>query len=536
MAIGRLSVKVGKAGKAGPHAAYISREGQYAQCLERGEKLEATEAGNMPAWATGQPQQFWQAADTFERANGTTYREMEIALPRELEPEQRADLIREFVRQEIGERHAYQWAIHTPRAADGGDQPHVHLMFSERQIDGIERDPDQYFKRYNAKAPEKGGARKGFGPGDGQTLTKTERADNLKELRGRWELMCNEHLERAGHSQRIDMRSYAERGLPIAPEIKQLPSEWRGEGKARVIELREARQDARQAQRELSREVPDIKTEIKSQDDERLWLEAEIEKKQWQQDYVQRISAAELGRYIERLKPAAVIDLVERDEAVRKAHSEHQDLKRRQSEAGRAAVSARDQAQAWREAHKVQSWFHKKEFGHSPKLKEMEEQHELHRAEWQRLGPLVDKAGWNVQTVSDQVSERIRREQAPTLAKVAELEKLRQDKVRQELEQQKQERADREARQEKQAVVEAFCSMAADRTDKVSGWDDTGSKWQATPKKLQTLIDRYNSETDEWREKIRLALTEDPETQQKVRALLEEQQANYRENDYGPSI
>ena len=40
MAIGRLSMKVGKAGKAGPHAAYIAREGQYASRLERGEKLE----------------------------------------------------------------------------------------------------------------------------------------------------------------------------------------------------------------------------------------------------------------------------------------------------------------------------------------------------------------------------------------------------------------------------------------------------------------------------------------------------------------
>lgn len=45
MAIGRLSMKVGKAGKAGPHAAYIAREGQYANRLERGERLEATEAG-----------------------------------------------------------------------------------------------------------------------------------------------------------------------------------------------------------------------------------------------------------------------------------------------------------------------------------------------------------------------------------------------------------------------------------------------------------------------------------------------------------
>ena len=145
MAIGRLSMKVGKAGKAGPHAAYIAREGQYANRLDKGERLEATEVGNMPAWAADQPQAFWQAADAFERSNGTTYREMEIALPRELDAAQRVELVKDWVRQEIGDRHAYQWAIHVPLALDGKDQPHVHLMFSERQVDGIERDPEQYF-------------------------------------------------------------------------------------------------------------------------------------------------------------------------------------------------------------------------------------------------------------------------------------------------------------------------------------------------------------------------------------------------------
>lgn len=166
MAIGRLSMKVGKAGKAGPHAAYIAREGQYANRLDKGERLEATEVGNMPAWAADQPQAFWQAADAFERSNGTTYREMEIALPRELDAAQRVELVKDWVRQEIGDRHAYQWAIHVPLALDGKDQPHVHLMFSERQVDGIERDPEQYFKRYNGKSSEKGGARKEYGQVD----------------------------------------------------------------------------------------------------------------------------------------------------------------------------------------------------------------------------------------------------------------------------------------------------------------------------------------------------------------------------------
>lgn len=95
MATAHLSVKVGKTGKGTPHAEYISRTGKYAKKLEQGEKLEATESGNMPAWAEENPLTFWQAADQYERANGTVYREHEIALPRELTAEQRAELVRE---------------------------------------------------------------------------------------------------------------------------------------------------------------------------------------------------------------------------------------------------------------------------------------------------------------------------------------------------------------------------------------------------------------------------------------------------------
>jgi hypothetical protein len=49
MASYHLSVKVGAKGKALPHANYIAREGDYK--TRQGEKLEATEHGNMPEWA-----------------------------------------------------------------------------------------------------------------------------------------------------------------------------------------------------------------------------------------------------------------------------------------------------------------------------------------------------------------------------------------------------------------------------------------------------------------------------------------------------
>ncbi|MEI2781252.1 MAG: MobA/MobL family protein [Candidatus Competibacter sp.] len=270
MALARLSMKLGKAGKAAAHAAYIAREAQYAHRLQSGERLEAKETGNLPAWAEDRPNLFWQAADRHERANGTTYREMEIALPRELTPAQRLALVRGFVLQELGARHAYQWAIHNPKAADGDEQPHVHLMFSERRADGIERDPERYFRRHNPKAPEKGGARKGYGPYGGGYLSKVERVAHLKGLRQRWEIACNAALADAGHAERIDLRSHAERGLTAPPERKQLPSQWRQpETRAAVLAFRQARAERAEAQAAVNRTLPNPGAAIIQLDAER---------------------------------------------------------------------------------------------------------------------------------------------------------------------------------------------------------------------------------------------------------------------------
>ena len=123
MASYHCTVKVGGKGKAAAHGAYISREGKYSG-RNRYEDLEATGYGNMPKWAEHNPQHFWNAADEYERANGATCREIEVALPRELTADQRRELVEDFIKQEIGENHAYQWAIHTPKAAlEKGEQP-----------------------------------------------------------------------------------------------------------------------------------------------------------------------------------------------------------------------------------------------------------------------------------------------------------------------------------------------------------------------------------------------------------------------------
>jgi hypothetical protein len=235
MASYHLSVKVGAKGKALPHASYIAREGDYK--TRQGEKLEATEHGNMPEWAKENPSLFWQCADQYERKNGTTYREIEIALPRELSPEQRKDLVKNFVEQELGNKHAYTWAIHTPKASiEGGEQPHAHIMFSERIQDGINRSPDQFFKRYNSKNPDRGGCQK-----SNTAKTAEQRRIELTELRERFANLQNAYLEKYGHESRVDHRSLADQGIERQPE-KHLG--WKGsqnqEFKDLILEYREA--------------------------------------------------------------------------------------------------------------------------------------------------------------------------------------------------------------------------------------------------------------------------------------------------------
>ena len=176
---------------------YIEREGRYEQNRE---ELEHKEHGNMPEWAEDDPGAYWEAADEHERANGRLYSEVQFALPKELGEAEQRELAGEFTERVCSkERLPYTLAIH--RGGANGENPHAHLMFSERGHDGIERSGEQWFRRYNRQAPEKGGARKSRAAKAGDWLEKTRKA---------WEQTANRALERAGRSERIDGRSLAD--------------------------------------------------------------------------------------------------------------------------------------------------------------------------------------------------------------------------------------------------------------------------------------------------------------------------------------
>jgi hypothetical protein len=230
----RLHVAFKSSSKAPPaaaHAQYIARDGQY----EKRGGIELVESGNMPEFAQADPYAFWAAADAHERANGRTYTELQIALPRELDPAQRQELAREATRELMGERFAYTLAVHVPLAKDNIDQPHMHLMFSERIVDERTRaiPEEQFFKRNGAKK-------------DRDTWHSREKPEEVRET---WVAMMNRAMERAGLEQRMDARSWADQGREDLAELRE-PKLLGGEGRE-AVELRQQVEELRQKRETL---------------------------------------------------------------------------------------------------------------------------------------------------------------------------------------------------------------------------------------------------------------------------------------------
>ena len=211
MAIYHLNVRYcskSKGQSAKAKSDYINREDKYSKRLD---DLQISGFGNMPKFAENNPDKFWEASDIYERANARVCTEIVFALPRELTNAQNQDLVQSFINSTVNtERNKlpYSFAIHNDKE---GNNPHCHLIFSERQLDGIDRTEQNFFKRANAKSPEKGGAMK--------TVDFRDR-EFIQSVRKTWREQANQALEQYGHTARIDERSYKEQGVEQAPRAR----------------------------------------------------------------------------------------------------------------------------------------------------------------------------------------------------------------------------------------------------------------------------------------------------------------------------
>ena len=163
-----------------------------------------------PAWVTDR-QALWTAIDAAEkRKDARTAREVNVALPRELTPEQQREAVQEFVQAAFVERGMVaDVAIHEGHNAHEPN-PHAHILLTTRTLTAD-----------------------GFGP--------KNRDWNAKELlvtwRTQWEITCNEALEEAKQTARIDARSLAAQGV-----IDRLPTVHEGVA-VRQMERRGIRTD-----------------------------------------------------------------------------------------------------------------------------------------------------------------------------------------------------------------------------------------------------------------------------------------------------
>ncbi|MHD0317145.1 MobA/MobL family protein [Fusobacterium ulcerans] len=181
---------VRREGKFAPdHHDYINREGNFSN-KEKYEDLVYKENCNMPMFAKEDPMLFWKSSEAFERDNGRTYTEFEISLPHEFTDTENIKLAKEFLNDTFGKDFVYSFALHRKESSkDGIDNVHVHCMFCERKLDGIERDPKTFFKRANPKNIRAGGCKK-------------DRKWNAKNMptvyRKKWEVFLNKELEKHG--------------------------------------------------------------------------------------------------------------------------------------------------------------------------------------------------------------------------------------------------------------------------------------------------------------------------------------------------
>lgn len=144
---------------------------------------------NAPEWAHDRAK-LWNGVEAAEkRKDAQLCREVEVAIPCELTPEQMRDLVREFVRAEFVNRGMVaDVALHHVKS----ENPHAHILLTTRDIG-----PD----------------------GFGQKNRDWNRKELLEEWRESWERHANLALERAGHDARIDHRTLEAQGIDRVPQI-----------------------------------------------------------------------------------------------------------------------------------------------------------------------------------------------------------------------------------------------------------------------------------------------------------------------------
>jgi hypothetical protein len=202
-------------------------------------------------------EELWNAAETAEkRKDGIVGREYVVAIPAELDPENRKKLAVTFANHLVSKYGiAANVAVHEPSRKGDSRNFHAHIMTSTRELT-----PEGFGKKTRIL--------------DCKATSKTE----IEALRAVWAEMANQALEKAKSERRIDPRSFAERGLERLPEVHMGPTATALERKGKETRLGNLNREIREhnASTEKLNELKKERAEMMEQ----ARLEAEAHEKE----------------------------------------------------------------------------------------------------------------------------------------------------------------------------------------------------------------------------------------------------------------
>ncbi len=159
----------------------------------------------------------WNAVEKIEKAkNAQLAREVEVSIPKELNFEEGYHLVKEFCQRNFVDKGMIaDICFH-----DKGDgNPHAHIMltvrpFNEDRSWGSKQKKEYILDENGEKIYDK--KKRQYKCKSVPTTDWNDRR-NAPKWRKSWAGMCNKYLEKSGHDERIDHRSYERQGLEILP-------------------------------------------------------------------------------------------------------------------------------------------------------------------------------------------------------------------------------------------------------------------------------------------------------------------------------
>jgi hypothetical protein len=543
----------------------------------------------LPDGSSAERNALWNAAEAAEkRKDARTAREWVIALPAELDAQQRQELTVGFG-VELATRYgvAVDLAIHAPDHEGDNRNHHAHILTTTRQVHRDESGALVLGKKAVIELSDR----------DRRALGLGAIGEEIAAVRKLWEQTANQALEQAGRAERIDARSLKAQGIdreatrhigPTATEMERrgiqtdrgdlnrqaaANNQERAQLVAEVIDLQEQRQRRDEARQEARREAAAARRQ-KARDardkarEERIAAgvrELEAAAKDWpplqplapQKPVQQAAPPTQPPRQSPPSRPAPAAprqpspdELQAQRERAERERIEHmsidelsQEIERLRPQGVALAVLEDEAVKAAREAQReLESQIHRG--------KEREAWARQTAQMWRQVHPLKARAHDAGLFRSELLTEREGVEVEARRVRVeAEISlpaaKLKTENARQQAEkrilvEQAPARARMaelqkvlDAKQERARLVRDFRELAAKRAGPMLGWGDGGKQWQATPAPLRELIEIYNRAPPDVRAEILQRLGNDQQANQHVRGLLMQRQELVQQQDRG---